>query len=256
MLELKNLSVGYGGRVCLENVNLSFQPCMIHTIVGRNGCGKSTLLKTCCGLLPPGSGSILLDEKNLWKYPSTERAKSISYLSQSRNTPNITVERLMAHARFPYLSYPKKLRQQDRDVISRAMEAMRVSQFADTSLCELSGGERQRVYLAMLLAQDTPVVLLDEPTTYLDIEYQLSLMELLIRLKNEGKTIIMVLHDLHQALTYSDRIIAIDENKQIHTGTPDEMLRSGILSKVFHVDIQRSEYRIELKSPTAQAVRL
>ena len=106
------------------------------------------------------------------------------------------------------------------------------------SLRELSGGERQRVYLAMQLAQDAPILLLDEPTTYLDIEYQLSLMELLQRLKSEGKTIIMVLHDLQQALKYSDRIIAIDAGKEIYTGTPQEMMDKDILKKVFHVDVQ------------------
>ena len=119
------------------------------------------------------------------------------------------------------------------------------------SLRELSGGERQRVYLAMQLAQDAPILLLDEPTTYLDIEYQLSLMELLQRLKSEGKTIIMVLHDLQQALKYSDRIIAIDAGKEIYTGTPQEMLEKGILKKVFHVDVQGNEYTIELKNPAA-----
>ena len=123
--------------------------------------------------------------------------------------------------------------------------------FAQDSLRELSGGERQRVYLAMQLAQDAPILLLDEPTTYLDIEYQLSLLELLQKLKNEGKTIIMVLHDLQQALKYSDRIIAIDAGKEIYTGTPQEILDKGILKKVFHVDVQRNEYTIELKNPAA-----
>ena len=123
--------------------------------------------------------------------------------------------------------------------------------FAQDSLRELSGGERQRVYLAMQLAQNAPILLLDEPTTYLDIEYQLSLLELLQKLKNEGKTIIMVLHDLQQALKYSDRIIAIDAGKEIYTGTPQEMLDKGVIKKVFHVDVQRNEYTIELKNPAA-----
>ena len=123
--------------------------------------------------------------------------------------------------------------------------------FAQNSLRELSGGERQCIFLAMQLAQDAPILLLDEPTTYLDIEYQLSLMELLQNLKVQGKTIIMVLHDLQQALKYSDRIIAIDAGKEIYTGTPQEMLDKGILKKVFHVDVQRNEYTIELKNPAA-----
>ena len=219
--------------------------------MGKNGSGKSTLLKSCSGLLTPKVGSVLLDGKELSKYPSNQRAQKVSYLSQSTNTPNITVERLLAHARFPHLSYPKKLRHEDISIIYKALGDMKAACFIHNSLRELSGGERQRVYLAMQLAQDTDVLLLDEPTTYLDIEYQLSLMELLQRLKREGKTIIMVLHDLQQALKYSDRIIAIDVGKEIHSGTPEEIIVNGILKKVFHVEVQRSEYLFALKSPTA-----
>ena len=251
MLELNNLSVGYDGRYVIRNVDLSFEPGNIYTIIGKNGSGKSTLLKSCSGLLTPKVGSVLLDGKELSKYPANQRAQKISYLSQSTNTPNITVKRLLAHARFPHLSYPKKLRQEDINIIYRALGDMKAACFIHDSLRELSGGERQRVYLAMQLAQDTPILLLDEPTTYLDIEYQLSLMELLQKLKAQGKTIIMVLHDLEQALKYSDQIIAIDAGKEIYTGTPDEILAGGILRKVFHVDVQRSDYRFELKNPAA-----
>ena len=251
MLELKNLSVGYDNRYVIRNVNLTFEPGMIYTIIGKNGSGKSTLLKSCSGLLTPKEGSVLLDGKELFRYPSNERAQKISHLSQSTNTPNITVERLLAHARFPHLSYPKKLRQEDISIIYKALGEMKAVCFAQDSLRKLSGGERQRVYLAMQLAQDTDILLLDEPTTYLDIEYQLSLMELLQRLKAQGKTIIMVLHDLEQALKYSDRIIAIDAGKEIYTGTPEEVLNNGTLKKIFHVDVQRSDYRFELKDPAA-----
>ena len=253
MLELKNLSVGYDGRYVIRNVNLSFEPGMIYTIIGKNGSGKSTLLKSCSGLLTPKVGSVLLDGKELSKYPANQRAQKVSYLSQSTNTPNITVERLLAHARFPHLSYPKKLRDEDIRIIYRALGDMKAQCFIHSSLRELSGGERQRVYLAMQLAQDTEVLLLDEPTTYLDIEYQLSLMELLQKLKAQGKTVIMVLHDLEQALKYSDRIIAIDAGKEIYTGTPEEIMAGGILKKVFHVDVQRNEYSFALKNPAAES---
>ena len=245
MLELKNLSVGYDHRYVIRDVNLSFEPGTIYTIIGKNGSGKSTLLKSCSGLLKPKVGSVLLDGKALSQYPANQRAQKVSYLSQSTSTPNITVERLMAHARFPHLSYPKKLQREDINIIYRALGDMRAQCFVHDSLRELSGGERQRVYLAMQLAQDTDILLLDEPTTYLDIEYQLSLMKLLQKLKAQGKTVIMVLHDLEQALKYSDRIIVIDAGKEIHTGTPEEILNSGILKKVFHVDVRRSEYCFE-----------
>ena len=249
MLELKELTVGYSNRVVLRNVALSFDPGKIFTIVGKNGCGKSTLLKSCAGLLQPKDGAILLDGKELSGYSDRERAQKLSYLSQSRNTPNITVERLMAHSRFPHLGYPKKLREEDRAIISQSIRLLQLEEFRDKSLITLSGGERQRVYLAMQIAQDAPFLLLDEPTTYLDIEYQLMLMDLLAELKQQGKTIVMVLHDLEQALRYSDRIIAIDDKKDIHTGTPGEILDSGTLGQIFHVDIRRSEYTFERKMP-------
>ena len=246
MLELKNVSVGYTGKEVLPHINYSFEPGMIHTIIGKNGCGKSTLLKCCAGLLPPNAGSVLLHGKEVSRYPSEVRAQNLSYLSQDRNTPNITVERLLAHSRFPHLTYPKKLRSEDREIIHQSLAAMQAEQFASCSLRELSGGERQRVYLAMQLAQDTPILLLDEPTTYLDIEYQLLLMEVLTDSKKEGKTIIMVLHDLEQALRYSDRLIAVHADKKITSGTPEVILENGTLRKVFHVNVQRSEYYFEL----------
>ena len=249
MLELKELTVGYSNRAVLRNVALSFDPGKIFTIVGKNGCGKSTLLKTCAGLLPPKNGTVVLDGQELSRCSDNERARMLSYLSQSRNTPNITVERLMAHSRFPHLGYPKKLREEDRAIISQSIRLLQLEEFRDKSLITLSGGERQRVYLAMQLAQNAPILLLDEPTTYLDIEYQLMLMELMTELKRKGKTIIMVLHDLEQALRYSDRIVAIDEEKNFHSGTPGEILDSGTLSRIFRVDIRRSEYTFERKMP-------
>ena len=253
MLELKGLTVGYPGKVILRKVDLSFEPGTISTIVGKNGCGKSTLLKSCIGLLTPQDGTVLLDGKALSQYPDRERARKISYLSQSRITPNITVERLLEHSRCPHLGGSQKLRQEDREIIVRAMKLMQVEDYCGQSLTALSGGEKQRVYLAMQLAQNAPILLMDEPTTYLDIEYQLMLMELMTALKREGKTVIMVLHDLEQALRFSDRIVAIDEEKDFHSGTPSEIFDSGTLSRIFHVDIRRSEYSFALKKPHCES---
>ena len=248
MLELKHITLGYAGKTVLSNVSCSFEPGMIHTIIGKNGCGKSTLLKCCAGLLPPKVGTVLLHGKELSQHSSERRAQNISYLSQDRNTPNITVERLLAHSRFPHLSYPKKLRPEDREIIRQSLALMQAEQFASCSLRELSGGERQRIYLAMQLAQDTPILLLDEPTTYLDIEYQLLLMEVLTDLKKKGRTIIMVLHDLEQALRYSDRLIAVHTDKRITSGTPEVILENGTLRQIFHVDVRRSCYEFELEN--------
>ena len=248
MLELNNVTLGYAGKAVLPIVSYSFEPGMIHTIVGKNGCGKSTLLKCCAGLLLPTAGTVMLNGKELSRYPSEGRAQNISYLSQDRNTPNITVERLLAHSRFPHLSYPKKLRPEDREIIRQSLALMQAEQFASCSLRELSGGERQRIYLAMQLAQDTPILLLDEPTTYLDIEYQLLLMEVLTDLKKKGRTIIMVLHDLEQALRYSDRLIAVHTDEKITSGTPEVILENGTLRRNFHVDVRRSCYEFELEN--------
>ena len=248
MLELKQVTLGYAGKTVLPNVNYSFDPGMIHTVIGKNGCGKSTLLKCCAGLLPPTAGTVMLNGKELSRYPSELRAQNISYLSQDRNTPNITVERLLAHSRFPHLSYPKKLRPEDREIIRQSLTLMQAEQFASCSLRELSGGERQRIYLAMQLAQDTPILLLDEPTTYLDIESQLLLMEVLTDLKKKGRTIIMVLHDLEQALRYSDRLIAVHTDKKITSGTPEVILENGMLRRIIHVDVRRSCYEFELEN--------
>jgi len=200
MLELIKVSSGYNGQDTIRDVSLTFQPGMIYTVVGRNGCGKSTLLKTCAGLLQPSGGSILLDAQALGSYVPVERARRISYLSQTRNTPGISVERLVEHGRYPRLAPPRRLSAGDRMAVENAMELMQIANLRRKNMQELSGGEQQRVYLAMQLSQDASVLLLDEPTTYMDIDYQLSLLALLHQLKARGKTIILVLHDLQQAL--------------------------------------------------------
>jgi len=242
MLTLNHLYAGYDNRNVLSDINLSVDPGQIYTIVGKNGCGKSTLLKTCAGLISPTSGELLLNGKDLTRYTPTERARTISYLSQTRNVPNITVERLITHGRFPHLGYPQTLRKDDWDVVDRAINLMQLDELRQTNLTSLSGGECQRVYLAMLLAQDAPILLLDEPNTYMDIEYQLYFLELLHRLKQSGKTIVMVLHDLEQALHYSDRIAVMDDGQIAQFAPPDEVINSGILTEVFHVEIAHKPY--------------
>ncbi len=237
MLEITNLFAGYGQNQILRNINLTFTPGSLYTIIGKNGCGKSTLLKSCIGLLPAASGTVRLDEKELTEYTSAERACKMSYLSQNASVPGITVERLVMHGRYPRLGYPKKLSAVDWDLIDRALYRMQVRDFRQKSVRELSGGERQRVYLAMLLAQDAPILLLDEPTTYMDIEYQLEFLDLAAELKCEGKTVIMVLHDLEQALRCSDQIVVMDGGAVVQTGTPQEILDAGTLTDIFHVTV-------------------
>lgn len=241
MLELRNVSAGYAGQNVIQGISLRLEPGKIYTIVGRNGSGKSTLLKTCAGLLPPDSGNILLDGKKLHQYLPIERARKISYLSQTRSTTALSVERMVEHGRYPRLASPRSLNDEDRRIIQAAMESMQVDYLRKERLSEISGGERQRVYISMQLAQDAPTLLLDEPTTYMDIEHQLTLMELLMGLSRKGKCIVMVLHDLALALNSSDTIIAMEEGRIIGCTAPEVMLADGKLERIFHVRIHAVE---------------
>lgn len=240
MLEMKNLSAGYGGKKVLQDISLRFEPGKIHTLVGRNGCGKTTLLKACAGLLNPDSGSILLEGKPLRQYAPRERACRIAYLAQSRPTPALSVERMVEHGRYPRLCTPRRLNHTDRSIMESAMERMHISHLRGKRLDELSGGEQQRVYLAMLLAQDAPVMLLDEPTAHMDVEYQLALLDLLDALRREGKCMIMVLHDLAQALMHSDTVIALENGRLVQAAPPAVMLSEGILERIFHIRMRNA----------------
>ena len=195
MIELKHLQAGYPGRPVLEDVCLDFRPGEVFAVLGPNGCGKSTLLRTSNGLLAPTGGDILVDGVPLEKLSSKQVAQKIAYLPQSRSIPSITARRMVLHGRFPYLSYPRRYGQKDHETVRKALERVGASDLASRPLPELSGGQRQKVYLAMALAQDTRTILMDEPTTYLDISCQLEVMALARRLAEEGRAVVMVLHD-------------------------------------------------------------
>ena len=237
MLEVRKLSAGYGGEDVLREVDLRFLPGTLTAVVGKNGCGKSTLLKACAGLLAPRGGQILLQGRALADYESRERAKRISYLAQWGGIPAITVERFVMHGRHPHLGYPKRPGREDLEAVERAMIQMGVADFRHKHMGQLSGGERQRVYLAMHLAQDAPVMLLDEPTTYMDLGHQLEFLDLLGQLKKDGKCIVMVLHDLQQVLRCSDRIVAMENGRILCADAPQQLLESGALADLFGVDI-------------------
>ena len=241
MLRLEKISAGYGSMIIIKDISLQFEPGKIYAILGKNGCGKSTLLKTCADMLTPECGDIFLNAKNLKGYQPIERARQISYLSQHRNTPNISVERLLMHGRHPHMSHLKQMRKEDWDKLEEVIELMEISEFRHHALSELSGGERQRVYLAMLLAQDTPVMLLDEPTTYMDIAYQLSFLELIKNLKARRKCIILVLHDLNQAMQVADQIVLMENGKIFMQGTPAEIIDQHGLEQVFQVQLATYE---------------
>lgn len=234
---MKNVSGGYGRKQVLYNIDTAFESGRITSIIGKNGCGKSTLLQMCCGLLTPSEGSITIDGVNIASIKHTDLAKKISYLSQSHSAGSITVRSLVSHGRFPYLGYPRKYSSEDKRKIADAMELAEVTDIADKYANELSGGQLQRAYIAMLLAQDTDIMLLDEPATYLDISSQLELMELAVKLKNAGKTIVMVVHDINTALIYSDNIIAMDSGSIIETGSPRHISQSEAVQDSLGIEI-------------------
>ena len=240
MIELKNLRAGYPGRPVLEDVALEFRPGEVLAVLGPNGCGKSTLLRTVNGLLPRTGGEVLVDGVPLERLSAKEIAQKVAYLPQSRSVPNITASRMVLHGRFPYLSYPRRYRREDREMVRRALEWVGAAELADRPLTELSGGQRQKVYLAMALAQETETLLMDEPTTYLDIRHQLEVLALVRRLAGEGRAVALVLHDLCLALTMADDAAVLGEGRLLALGEPEEIYRSGILARVMGVSLDRA----------------
>ena len=241
MIELKNLQAGYQGRPVLEGVSLDFRPGEVLAILGPNGCGKSTLLRTANGLLAESGGEVLVDSVPLGELSAREIARKIAYLPQSRSVPNITAGRMVLHGRFPYLSYPRRYRREDHEMVQKALEWVGAAELASRPLAELSGGQRQKVYLAMALAQDTETILMDEPTTYLDVGCQLEVMALARRLAEEGRAVVMVLHDLTLALRCAHRAALLSGGKICQVGTPEELYGGEVLKRVMGVRLGRVE---------------
>ena len=239
MIETRNLRAGYGGREILHGLTLTAEPGEVLALVGPNGCGKSTLLKALVGIVP-SEGEIRVDGKPVAQLPGNLLARHLSYLSQGKSVPDITAGRLVLHGRFPYLRYPRRYGPGDVAIARQAMEKLDIAGLWDTPVAALSGGVRQKVYIAMALAQGTENLLLDEPTTYLDIGHQLRLLGLTRELAREGRTLVMVLHDLPQALEYADRLAVMDSGRLLDTGTPEAVFARGSLNQAFGVTLNRS----------------
>lgn len=240
MFELQEVSVGYGGVPVLQNVSFTAQSGQITALVGTNGCGKTTLLKAVARQLPLLGGSITLQGRPLSAYGRKEYARTAAFMPQVRNIPEITVQGLVSHGRFPYLGLSRQMTAKDRAIVRQAMEQTGVDRWAERDLRELSGGERQRVYLAMALAQGGDAILLDEPTTYLDVAAQFELLEMLRGLADQGKTVILVLHDLAQALQYSDRVAVLSSGMLTAFDMPANLFAQGILDAIFGVTLCRA----------------
>lgn len=240
MMEFNNLRAGYDGVEKLHEMDGRLERGRLTAIIGPNGCGKSTLIKCCAGLLKPMGGEIRLDGVNLYAIPEKERARSISYMPQSRITPDISVKQLVTHGRYPHMKWGQSLRGEDKDIINASIERVKLTGYAGKQVSRLSGGERQRAYLAMMLAQQSDIMLLDEPTTYLDLSSQFALMELLQKLRDEGRGIAVVLHDLALALEYADEIMLMRRGKLVISGSPEEVYQSGEIQRAFAVEIRRA----------------
>ncbi|MDE6282028.1 MAG: ABC transporter ATP-binding protein [Oscillospiraceae bacterium] len=239
MIELRGLWLGYGRQAVLSGVSMELTPGKVLALLGPNGCGKSTLLKTILGLQPKLGGEILVDGTPSDQITPRQLAQKVTYLAQSRNTPNISARRMVLHGRFPYLSYPRRYRKEDYEMVEKALQWADAAAFADRSMEELSGGQRQKVYLAMALAQDTETILMDEPTTFLDVAHQLEVMATARRLAGEGRAVLMVLHDLCLALRWADEIAVAAEGSLLFRGAPEEAFKSGILNRAFGVRLAR-----------------
>ncbi|MEC1179034.1 ABC transporter ATP-binding protein [Metasolibacillus meyeri] len=240
VFQVNQLVAGYSQVRILNELTVSIPAGKVTTIIGPNGCGKSTLLKTLGRILKKDSGDIFLQQQNMNTMSTREIAQKLAILSQSPSGPGqLKVFELIAYGRYPHRKNLGKLTEQDKEKIAWAMDITNTSAFAEREISALSGGQRQRVWLAMALAQETDILLLDEPTTYLDMAHQLEVLEIVEELnKNLGCTIVMVLHDLNHAARYSHELIAIKDGQIQCCGTPNDIMTNDMLKKVFNIDAQ------------------
>ncbi|MGW6732421.1 ABC transporter ATP-binding protein [Streptomyces sp. NPDC055013] len=232
------MSAGYGDAYVIEELSLSVETGRITTLVGPNACGKSTLLKSMARLLPIAAGSVLLDGAEIHSLRTRDVARRLGILPQSPVAPeSITVGDLVWRGRHPHRRFGQRRTAADELVIAEALTATGTADLIDRPVDELSGGQRQRVWIALALAQNTPTLLLDEPTTYLDIAHQIEVMDLLADLnESTGKTIVLVSHDLNQAALYAHTIVALRDGRIVRQGSPEDVLDERTVAEVFGLD--------------------
>ncbi|MGF1833012.1 Fe(3+) dicitrate ABC transporter ATP-binding protein FecE [Photobacterium sanguinicancri] len=237
MLCTKQLSVAYGENTIIRDLSLTIPEGKITALIGPNGCGKSTLLKTLARINKPVSGDVYFDNQPLHQYPDKQLAQRISLLPQMLVSPEgITVRKLVEYGRSPYVSHWGKLSHKDKDIVDQVMEETGVLAMADKQVESLSGGQRQRAWIAMVMAQDADIVMMDEPTTYLDLSYQVDLMHLMRRMNDKGKTVVVVLHDLNQACRYCDYLVVLNDGQLVVQGEPETVFTASLLKEVFSFD--------------------
>ena len=237
-LEAKQLTLAYDNATIIRNLNLGIPAGKTTVLVGANGCGKSTLLRGLAKLLKPKSGTVYLDGKDISKLKAKNVAKKLGMLPQSPTAPEgLTVRDLVAMGRYPYQSWMQQWSTEDGEKVAEALEITTMTKLADRALDSLSGGQRQRAWIAMVLAQDTDILLLDEPTTFLDLSHQVDLLDLLDELQEtKQKTIVMILHDLNLSCRYADYLVAVQQGKVYATGTPEQVMTEETVRDVFDLE--------------------
>ncbi|MCD2113766.1 ABC transporter ATP-binding protein [Rhodococcus rhodochrous] len=237
-LTAENLELGYGNRTVVENLDLQVPPGRITCIVGANACGKSTLLRSMSRLLSPRGGHVLLDGKDVHRLPAKKLARTLGLLPQSPIAPEgIVVADLVGRGRHPHQRVLSRWSREDDAAVADALAATHTTELAERSVDELSGGQRQRVWIAMVLAQQTDLLLLDEPTTFLDVSHQVEVLDLLTDLnRDRGTTIVMVLHDLNLAARYADHLVAMADGSIYASGDPSDVLTGETVKAVFGLD--------------------
>jgi len=235
---IEQLSAGYQNEMIFEDLNIEIAEGKITTIIGPNGCGKSTLLKTIGRILKKEKGEIYLQEQNMQSLSTKDIAKQLAMLSQSPSAPmQLKVEELISYGRYPHRKNVNRLSKRDLEMIEWALDVTNTTPFRNRDLAQLSGGQRQRVWLAMSLAQETSILLLDEPTTYLDMAHQLEVLNIVKKLNEEHQcTIVMVLHDINHAARYSDDLIAMRDGVLVAQGHPSNIMTPSVLKDVFQIN--------------------
>lgn len=243
-MEVKNIKFGYQNKPLINDLSISFKKHKITSIIGPNGSGKSTLLMLLSRIYKASEGKIILDNKNIWDYRNKDFAKKVAVVHQKNNIQgDLDVKTIVGYGRLPYLNYHQSLSSDDYKIIEHALEITKLKEYAHIPLINLSGGQQQRVWLAMALAQKTPILLLDEPTTYLDVKYQIEILNLIKKINVDYQmAIIMVHHDINQAINYSDEIIAMKDGKILFQGVPEEVITSASLKSLYDYDLSVIDY--------------
>ncbi len=237
-ISVKNLKVAYENNTIIEDLSISFPKGKISIIIGANGCGKSTFLKTIARINKPKNGDIFINDKNIKQIKEKDIAKEVAFLPQGPVCPSgLTVKELVAFGRFPHQKMVGGLNSHDKEVIEWAIKETGLTEFADREVENLSGGQRQRAWIAMTLAQETEIIMLDEPTTYLDMSYQLEVLEVLQKLNKEKNiTVIIVLHELNNACRFADNIIGLKKGKLVCQGRPKDVITKETLKDIYGID--------------------